>query len=942
MADSRLEPVGQKVGKNEGMRGGPRWLNFCLSVVLAASLLLGSVRPTASQSPDLRADALVIINSNAGASVHFQDWIQPYLDHFGIPYTLWDLAAAGSPPDFSAYAVIIIGHDQLDYNNDYLTPAIQSLISDAVNGGTGLVNFDSDLASGDFLAYYSFVQDIFNFTYYPTDPATLIRPNSSPALGGYITALQTPGTTYTLRNPVTHTGVVPDTGSSTLAELDSDPLLVVENHGLGRAVQWLSINWIGSGNLGPVSGLDDLVWRSIVWAARKPFVMQGMPPFVTFRVDDVVGPYTWVSTAIQHGFKPWAGVFLDQVTQVPALKTLADTGNLTVSIHARSYTDFFYFDHDNGVDLSNTVIDQNFLDGTAWHMLNQIPISKVVVPHYYEIGTNAFAGLAEWGVEFVLTPMLPGNLYGADRLLAGPFSKSSTPCGSGCALPFYYADTLPIPNHPEYDGDFHVVLTEIRDIGGYEWFPSDDPGYLQDTIDRGVAQLKRALDGMELATIFTHEEFILNISDANWDTILAEVKAGVAAYQPEYVTLDYASQYVRAMLTSQIAGSIYNPLTGSLDTTLSGATDLPTRFYLFTETGGSIFSQFVSVPTFNGSTLISTPLTSGVPRILSGNAGVGGATLSFSGGAPVTADGNGDYSLTVPDNWSGTVIPARAGYTFSPASRSYSSVTANQSGQDYTASTLSLTISGNAGVGGAILNFTGGAPVTADGSGAYSLSVPYHWSGTVTPSRPGYHFTPASQVYDLLTANQSGQDYTASNTTSISIPLLAGWNMISIPLQPLNPATADVLASIEGNYDLVYAWDASVTSDNWLRADNIPLNQDTLTQIDVRMGLWVHMVSADILELTGTLPVTTSIPLRVEAGGWNLVGYPSAMAADPAAALPPDTALVFSYRAADTSDPWKLYDPNALFPGVNDLTELQPTWGYWIFVTANNNWEVPY
>ncbi|HEX5636307.1 MAG TPA: hypothetical protein VFY78_04410, partial [Gammaproteobacteria bacterium] len=393
--------------------------------------------------------------------------------------------------------------------------------------------------------------------------------------------------------------------------------------------------------------------------------------------DDVIGPYTWVSTAISHGFKPWVGIFMDQVTEVPTLKTLVDSGDVTASIHARAYNDFFYFDHANGTDLPDSVINQNFADGAAWHTQNQIPISTVVVPHFYEIGTNAFAGLSDWGVEFVLTPMLPGNLYGAPRLLAGPFFKDSNPCGSGCGLPFYYADVLPVPNHPEYDGDFHVVMTEIRDIGTYEWFPSDDPGYLQDTIDRGVAQLKRALDGMELATIFTHEEFILNITDENWDTIMAGVVAGVAGYQPEYVTLDYASQYVRATLTSQIASSIYNSGTGNLDTTLTGSTDIPTRFYLFTETGGNIFSQFVNVPTFSVSTVVSTALSVDLPHTISGNAGMAGVTISFTGGISVSTDSAGDYSLTVPNHWTGTVTPSLAGYTFSPVNRSYTDVTTN-------------------------------------------------------------------------------------------------------------------------------------------------------------------------------------------------------------------------------------------------------------------------
>ena len=73
-----------------------------------------------------------------------------------------------------------------------------------------------------------------------------------------------------------------------------------------------------------------------------------------------------------------------------------------------------------------------------------------------------------------------------------------------------------------------------------------------------MAWLKRALDGMELATLFTHEYYIQIISSDNWNAIMSGVTSGIASYQPEYVTMDYAAQYVRAMHTSNIASGFYD------------------------------------------------------------------------------------------------------------------------------------------------------------------------------------------------------------------------------------------------------------------------------------------------------------------------------------------------------------------------------------------------
>ncbi|NWG35915.1 MAG: hypothetical protein HXY42_15910, partial [Chloroflexi bacterium] len=64
-------------------------------------------------------------------------------------------------------------------------------------------------------------------------------------------------------------------------------------------------------------------------------------------------------------------------------------------------------------------------------------------------------------------------------------------------------------------------------------------------------------------------------------------------------------------------------------------------------------------------------------RTISGSVGIAYATVSYTGGS-VTAGGNGSYSISVPSGWSGTVTPTHACYTFTPASRTYTNVTANQ------------------------------------------------------------------------------------------------------------------------------------------------------------------------------------------------------------------------------------------------------------------------
>ncbi|HLF73879.1 MAG TPA: right-handed parallel beta-helix repeat-containing protein, partial [Anaerolineales bacterium] len=72
-------------------------------------------------------------------------------------------------------------------------------------------------------------------------------------------------------------------------------------------------------------------------------------------------------------------------------------------------------------------------------------------------------------------------------------------------------------------------------------------------------------------------------------------------------------------------------------------------------------------------------------------------------------------------------------------------------------------ISGNAGVGGTLLSYYDGSAksVMADSSGNYFLIVSNHWSGTVTPYKLGYTFTPVSRDYVDVQSDLYDQNYTA-------------------------------------------------------------------------------------------------------------------------------------------------------------------------------------
>jgi type II secretory pathway component GspD/PulD (secretin) len=150
--------------------------------------------------------------------------------------------------------------------------------------------------------------------------------------------------------------------------------------------------------------------------------------------------------------------------------------------------------------------------------------------------------------------------------------------------------------------------------------------------------------------------------------------------------------------------------------------------------------------------------------IISDKGPVEGVLVSADGGVgSAVTDANGQYELLVDYNWAGTVRPTKTGHTIEPTVRKYEPVKVDQMYQGYTAVPIKLTISGvmtadgtpqGAPIEGVLITASnGGTSDTTDAEGKYSITVPYGWTGTITPTKDGFVFEPPSKKYTNVTTD---------------------------------------------------------------------------------------------------------------------------------------------------------------------------------------------
>jgi hypothetical protein len=181
--------------------------------------------------------------------------------------------------------------------------------------------------------------------------------------------------------------------------------------------------------------------------------------------------------------------------------------------------------------------------------------------------------------------------------------------------------------------------------------------------------------------------------------------------------------------------------------------------------------------------------------------GMVGVTVTAGSKSAIT-NSAGQYTLSGLISGTYTVAPLASGFQFSPASASII-LTSNTTNVDFSASLITFRIEGKisqdgVGAAGITLN-VGGASVTTDGSGNYSVTGLAVGTYTVQPTSTGYQFSPSARSVTV------GPDRTASNFTAVALRQIQGkvtLNGAGIPGIVVAAGTRTATTNASGDYTL--------------------------------------------------------------------------------------------------------------------------------------------
>jgi hypothetical protein len=602
-------------------------------------------------------------NANPLSPGEYQRYPERYLEHLQVPYEIINVAATSPPADLSNRHLIIAGHRGLN-----LTAAWQNAITTAVNAGTGFINFDWDPQVG----LQSHIQAIFSATGSSvgipgsevTIPAAVVPGGSAPH---YIAALQRrflgdPGGNIIYdfhadeedRVQTVQSTVLSGSTGTTIARIGNDPLILAKSFGSGRAVHFGTLEYLKADRFGFLQGVDDLFWRSVVWAAKKPFVVRGYPRFWSIQMDDtdsgwgfrVRDMYNTTLTGNVGSDRiggPWKVTGYVYVNNIPSGNP--ERGSVISDINSGLLQ---IVPHDfDGVNCGDIywnafvgpLTDSQWLSNLnsvlAWKQgsggSDTIPgFSRSLVPHCWDLSNNT--GFDLWnslGFRYVTTIQKPGfqiidnsdvpTYGGQERPTARPFWLYEKPpkLTRNEDQPLFFADDYPVDSRAGFPSqNFFLFATQFHSPGegrpDVVWPNADAAWTVSQSVDQFKRNTWRFWSSLAPMQVFTHDASNYELSSiAERQAVITQVSQWLNNSNARHVFMESLGDYIYARNKSVLVSAVLTgdnityTYTGNATTANGILVDTEVLVFLGDDEGTPR-----TVPGFAGGTNITLPVLS--------------------------------------------------------------------------------------------------------------------------------------------------------------------------------------------------------------------------------------------------------------------------------------------------------------------------------------------
>lgn len=407
--------------------------------------------------------------------------------------------------------------------------------------------------------------------------------------------------------------------STLLSDEDNNPSVVYKDFGKGRMVFFLISAALWQNQyLGFGEGLDGVFRRSMVWAAKKPYIMKSMPPFITAKFDDVsfsgsriakhgetLAGMRWLDTVNRHGFIPNVALFIDDIQDADAVRFREKERNGLAEFSPHAFVDFDYAKNEDecpiylkhsGQEFTLQELKRNFARVDSKFGEWGISPARTLNVHYQEIGLNSLPFLKERGQKYTMTPIRLGKAWSdpeAHSWDCPPYGKPGFSLGS---MPDdnYFFNVRSIPPRKDVNVPTADFLYGCTGLHGESPFNN-----VEKAIDRAVFQIKRGLETGFFGCLMTHEQRISQLTPDEWEKIIGGISSALKTSPHIMKSYDDISRYAenRTFYTIEEAAC-----KKELNIRLKGKSEIPQYLSLFPGNGENGRESFLKIPEFEKST----------------------------------------------------------------------------------------------------------------------------------------------------------------------------------------------------------------------------------------------------------------------------------------------------------------------------------------------------